>query len=512
VVGALSGVELQTLAFETLRLGRDVERAWTVVPYLLALLAAFAAPWFRRASWWTGLGLTIAASAGLFVLSVGVQAVVPLSADVTPPVIALWLAYGWGLLARLEVLAEELYKRTMEVRDRNAMLSAVLRENADGVLILDDRLRVKLINPAACRLLHTSEKTAIGRPGRDVLPLPDLEEMFQLDLLDDTGSRSFETQLPRKGVDDEPMPIEITVGSGAFSPGIGRFERRREVRHVHFVVFRDITERRQAQEALILAAEKASEADRAKSEFIANVSHELRTPLNAIIGFSEILRKQMFGELGAPQYIEYAEDINLSGQHLLDLINDVLLVSKIESGGHDLKERKLDVAMVAEASLRIVRGYPKAASLNFVTDIPEKLPSLNADERAFRQILLNVLSNAVKFTPAGGRVHLGIRVESLGDLAITVTDTGIGIPAEKVSQVTSPFFQVDGAMHRQFAGTGLGLNIVAKLAALHGAKLEIESREGVGTAVSVRFPPARVISSENVVRLDLAAKDRRKQS
>ena len=236
------------------------------------------------------------------------------------------------------------------------------------------------------------------------------------------------------------------------------------------------------------AAEKtrAESANRSKSEFLANMSHELRTPLNAIIGFSEMMETQMFGELGSPKYIEYAHDIRSSGQHLLELINDILDMSKIEAGRMTLEKQPTDLGTVIEESLRLVSGRAEIASVKVVNEVGE-LPRIDADKRAIKQVLLNLLSNAIKFTPAGGTITVKGGAAA-GSIALSVEDTGIGIPAHALPKIGRPFEQVESQHSKKHKGTGLGLALSRSLVELHGGTLSIASTEGVGTTVTFTLP------------------------
>ena len=236
------------------------------------------------------------------------------------------------------------------------------------------------------------------------------------------------------------------------------------------------------------AAEKtrAESANRSKSEFLANMSHELRTPLNAIIGFSQIMEGGMFGPLGAPKYEEYARDIHSSGQHLLELINDILDMSKIEAGRMTLEKQPTDLAKVIDESLRLVSGRAEIASVK-VIDNSHDLPTVEADKRAIKQVLLNLLSNAIKFTPAGGTIEIE-SVTQPGLVAITVADSGIGIPAHALPKIGRPFEQVESQHSKKHKGTGLGLALSRSLVEMHGGTLKIESTEGVGTQVTFTLP------------------------
>jgi len=233
-------------------------------------------------------------------------------------------------------------------------------------------------------------------------------------------------------------------------------------------------------------------ANRAKSEFLANMSHELRTPLNAVIGFSDIIKHQMFGDVGSPTYLDYAGHIKDSGEHLLNLINDILDVSAIEAGKLELREEAVSIAGLSETSLRLVHERARKKELKMVSDLSADLPDLVADERRIKQVMINLLSNAVKFTQRGGEVLLNAHMDAQRGMIVAVKDTGIGIAAEDIPKVLSPFGQVDSSLSREYEGTGLGLHLARTLMEMHGGSLAIESAPGVGTTVRCYFPAARI--------------------
>ncbi|WP_293336048.1 PAS domain S-box protein [Parvibaculum sp.] len=254
----------------------------------------------------------------------------------------------------------------------------------------------------------------------------------------------------------------------------------------------DITDIQKVTEELRAARNKAEYANRTKSQFLANMSHELRTPLNAIIGFSELMATDVMGPMEASQYQAYAKDINDSGQHLLAIVNDILDLNRIEVGVTELEETEVDVEELGQFCMKTVEGRARAAQLDLVR-LPVAYPvTLHADKRLVRQILLNLLSNAIKFTPAGGTVSLAAELAEDGALVFSVEDTGIGIAVEDIARVTEPFIQVENHMSRRFDGVGLGLALTKQFIELHGGVMSIESTEGKGTRVDIRFPPERV--------------------
>jgi signal transduction histidine kinase len=252
----------------------------------------------------------------------------------------------------------------------------------------------------------------------------------------------------------------------------------------------DATNRIRTEENLREAKDQAEVANRAKSEFLANVSHELRTPLNAILGFSEIMQLEMFGPLGAPQYQDYAKDVHDSGALLLDIINDILDLSKIEAGRMELFPEAVEAHDVFEACLRLVIGRAQANGVTLQSDLPPDLPKIRVDPRAVRQMLTNLLTNAVKFTPKGGRVTLSARADA-DQVELRVADTGIGIAAKDIAKVLEPFGQADNPHSRRQQGTGLGLPIVKALVEQSGGSFRLDSRLDAGTTITLRLPAAK---------------------
>lgn len=256
-------------------------------------------------------------------------------------------------------------------------------------------------------------------------------------------------------------------------------------------------------EVLRRAKEAAEAASRAKTEFLATVSHELRTPLNAIIGFSELMIRGVLGPVGNPQYCEYLEDIHQSGTHLLSIINDILDFSKAEASKLELHESEVDVSQVVIALTRLLGPRARDAGLELHDRIPPDLPHLWCDERKLKQMLLNLLTNAVKFTPRGGTIEVDAGCDQTG-LTISVRDTGIGIAKADLVRVLQPFVQADNELSRRHEGTGLGLTLVNSMISMHGGDFHLESEIGNGTAAILKFPPERIGSVSPPELKDLA--------
>jgi len=323
---------------------------------------------------------------------------------------------------------------------------------------------------------------------------------------DELIGRSLEEALHIVGLTDPRIPalapgavLEATVLTA------GRGERNIRISHrplLHLCtgggdrafaawVFEDATGSRRVEQALQSARDQAVVASRAKTEFLANMSHELRTPLNAIIGFSEIMRAELFGALGSAKYKEYVKNIQTSGEHLLAVIGEVLDISKVEAGHYVLEEQVINLSAVVQDICLLESDQAERAGVKLMQEVAAREMPLQADERALKQILLNLLSNSFKFTPSGGMVTCRALYLPTGGIAIEVQDTGIGIPEDHLHRVLDPFIQVRDRHARKTTGTGLGLSLVRVLAELHGGRVTVNSQPGRGTAIRVSLPPWR---------------------
>jgi len=239
------------------------------------------------------------------------------------------------------------------------------------------------------------------------------------------------------------------------------------------------------------ALDSAAMANQAKSQFLATMSHELRTPLNAVIGFSDMMATEIFGPLGDKRYRAYVEDIRSSGAHLLELINDILDLSRLDAG-QKLDEEEMELSALIHETVRMMKANADAAELTLEERIAGGLPRVRADRRRLRQVLINVLSNAMKFTPAKGHITLSAFRQD-AQVAICVRDTGIGIAKEDMHRAFEHFGQIDSALSRKYEGAGLGLPIAKKLIEAHGGRIELASEPRAGTAVTISLPAERLI-------------------
>lgn len=309
--------------------------------------------------------------------------------------------------------------------------------------------------------------------------------------------RDSEDRIRRKNTALEQEIVEREYAEAALQEIRQSLEQRVEER----------TAQLQANErSLRKARDEAEAANRAKSEFLAAMSHELRTPLNAIIGFSDIIKNETFGPIGSTKYFDYTSDINASGLHLLELINDILDLSKVESGTATLEIETVGIPTLVRSIASLVSQRAEEKEIAFTIDVPENLPEIVADERKLKQIFLNLLSNAVKFTDPGGGVTFSARCEADQGHVFRIADTGIGMASEDIPHALAKFGQVDSDLNRKYEGTGLGLPLTKAFVELHGGTLDLQSAAGIGTTATVRFTPERVAAplSTQPVRDSLA--------
>ncbi len=363
----------------------------------------------------------------------------------------------------------------------------------DGFAMFDAEGRLLLCN-TRFRDLHALgwEAPLAGRTHEDILRAF-MAENSELHVRD-ASEAWLEKQLARHKSARSGFEVELAEGT------VVRVSQRRTRDGGLVCVYADVTELHQRQQDLLVAKEEAEAARRSMSGFLANMSHELRTPLNAIIGFSSMMKDEMIGPLGDKAYKSYANDIHASGSLLLDIINDVLDVSKIEAGKHRIEEDCVPVGQLLNSCLRLIGTRASTAGLALGSHSDVGALELRADPRALKQILLNLLSNAVKFTPEGGRIDLAAHLDENGDFLFQVSDDGIGMATEEIPRALAVFGQIESDLASRHQGTGLGLPLAQRLTEMHGGSLELESAPGRGTTVTVRLPAARILGLDPVTR------------
>lgn len=395
---------------------------------------------------------------------------------------------GFATLLRQQELYDEL-KREVGVRQEAEQAVRATEESFQSIfyaaplpisLVDPATFHVMQANMAALKLFGIEEDDVAGLDVRQLFLEEDLSGRLDRQILTGRAGSPFELSMKRM----DGSTIHVLVSAATL-----HFQGRRAM----LIGIQDVTARRKEAEALRDARDQATAASRSKSEFLANMSHELRTPLNAIIGFSEALERELFGPVGNPRYREYAEDIHNSGVHLLSLINDILDLSKIEAGHFKLHEDETELDHVIESATRIVRHRAQQANIDIECRMPEPPIVVVVDERALKQILINLVSNAVKFSPDGSAISISGQLTAKY-LRISVTDQGAGIAEDDIPRALTPFTQLDGSLSRQHEGTGLGLPLAKHLTELHGGTLSIESEPGKGTTVHVDLPLSRVVN------------------
>jgi cell cycle sensor histidine kinase DivJ len=366
----------------------------------------------------------------------------------------------------------------------NAM-DLITRHSADG--------RIRFASPSAQALLDRTPQEMIGAAPSALVHPDDLKVTQTAFVEASYFARSSSAEVRMKKRDGTYVWVEIRCRPASPVQGVAA-----DI----VAVTRDISERKIHEQALIEARDAAEEASSAKSRFLANMSHELRTPLNAIIGFSEVMTHEMFGPVGSARYLEYSRLIHESGGHLLELINGILDMSKIEAGKFELFEEMFDLEETAEIAIRFVKLQAERSGVALKLSVAPGARHAFADKRAIKQVLINLLTNGVKFTPRGGTVTVRAARAARG-LEITVADTGVGISAKDLERLGKPFEQVEGEHVRSKEGTGLGLALVNALAQMHGGEAELHSTLGEGTTVVVHLPFAAVgENGERMARRD----------
>ena len=424
-------------------------------------------------------------------------------------------------VGELEHAEAECRRVEAALRERKALFSLIVEIAKDAIVCVDSTQRIVLFNRGAEAIFGHESEAAIGQPLAMLLPeryrdahSAYLETFKASEELARFMSGRAEIQGLHKDGTEFPAEASISAfqldGERYFAAVLRDVTERKEAEETmrrneehlraYLLELQDTRDQFEAQgielvglcEDLAQARDAAVFANHAKSQFLAHMSHEIRTPLNAILGFSEIVGDELLGPVSPPKYREYAQDIHTSGRHLLELINDILDLAKIEAGKLEIHDGDVDVAHAVASSLRFVKERAANAGISLKTEIAADLPVLRADERMAKQMLINLLTNAVKFTGKGGEVTVLAAFDGRGALRLSVRDTGVGIAAEDIPRIMESFGQVGNTRAGVTEGTGLGLPLVKAMIEMHGGTLELDSEVDVGTTVTIRFPPERI--------------------
>ena len=457
-----------------------------LIPWMVAVPLEAALATDRRIVAWAagvaGLGLTILGLGEWFGY---MQA--PHALSLSPILLAFIGAMtATAYCAALAVMVQLVHKRSETAIRAGEERYRLLAENAtDMITRHDEKGRVVFASLGAQQLFGEPAQKMIG------------DGLFERVHVADRPA--YLTALSRCHANGEPIAVEFRVRrAGAAGPARYvwvemrcRPMRPQDTTAVErpsiVAVTRDVSDRKAQEAELTRTRDEAESASRAKTQFLANMSHELRTPLNAVIGFSEILNRELFGALGEARYRDYARLIHESGEHLLNVVNDILDISKIEAGKFKIVKEPFEVASLVKSCCDLMRHTAEQRSLSLIVDVAPGIPELPADKRACKQMLLNVISNAIKFTDPGGWVRVSARVEG-ESVELAVADNGIGIAEADLPKLGNPFVQANNSYDRSYDGAGLGLSVVKGLARLHGGQLELASTLGQGTTAAILLP------------------------
>ncbi|WP_457663856.1 ATP-binding protein [Sinorhizobium medicae] len=378
--------------------------------------------------------------------------------------------------------AAEASRLRMEIDE----LRSILETATDGVVVLGQEGDIRTMNRSASALFDYDEAEMRGKPFATLFAHESQKAV--IDYLHGLAGHGVASVLNdgREVIGREAaggfIPLFMTIGRLSSSNG-------------YCAVIRDITQWKRTEEELRNAKRAAETANAHKTEFLARVSHEIRTPLNAIIGFSDMMASEHFGPIGHPRYIEYAGDIGRSGRHVLDIVNDLLDISKIEAGEMDLDFGAVDLNEAVSEAVSLVQPQANSQRVIIRTSLSGSVPEVVADDRSIKQIALNILANAIRFTPSGGQIVVSTSYEANGSVILRIRDTGIGMTRNELDQAMKPFRQVTTGGRKRGDGTGLGLPLTKAMTEANRAQFAITSAPNEGTLVEVSFPSQRVLAN-----------------
>lgn len=387
------------------------------------------------------------------------------------------------IIGHLDVADQSILQRERD--DATSLLTSIFEVSEIGIVVTDHNRRIVRVNDSFVRIYGWSRDDLINADMVDFVTPDEREIAYK-------NHDEFITKGVRSAGEMKMIRKDGSIANALYTTATIELSQKRRFQ---VTTVMDITLRKQMEVSLRLAKEQADTANRAKSAFLANMSHELRTPMNAIIGFSEMMIKETFGPLGNEKYAEYLTDVHTSAGHLLEIINEVLDMSKIEAGRIELDESEVSMTELIKSVLRMMESRVFGKGLKMHEDIAENLPYIFVDQRLMRQVLINLVTNAVKFSNSGGNIYLTARTLERNVMEIVVKDEGIGIPEDKLEQAMEPFGQVsDKAENSGQQGTGLGLPLAKAMVELHQGAMQLESAEGQGTTVTFRLPPNRMLT------------------
>ncbi|HEY9163996.1 MAG TPA: MHYT domain-containing protein [Magnetovibrio sp.] len=412
------------------------------------------------------------------VLAIGIGTV-----SITMVAFALVAAVVGRYLETIATLKHEILER-QRAQSQLSKLSRAVEQSSAGVLITDLDGVIEYVNPKFTTMTGYSAEEAIGQRPNILKSGHMSDDDYALLWQTITSGQEWRGEMRNKRKDGSLYWDFSSISTVRDTDGTP----------INFLgIKEDITETKAAMEALQLAKEDAEYANHVKSQFLASMSHELRTPLNAIIGFSQMIMTELFGPLGSHKYMEYLRDIHDSGAHLLELITDILDMSKIESGTMELHEVDVEISYLADSCRKLVQKRAQDKNITLTADLPSPSPVLRGDSVRIKQILINLLTNAVKYTPEGGDIAILCSISADGGLDLTVVDTGIGMAPDDIPRALEPFAQFSDIMTNPREGVGLGLYLTRNLVETHGGSLSITSQLGQGTTVTAHFPASRVV-------------------
>lgn len=412
------------------------------------------------------------------------------------PVIAMMHSMKWrdrsALMMSFSPISIEVFEEETEedtesetLKVKISDLSSILETATDGVVIIDHDSKIQSLNASASALFDYDADEIIGEPFAVLFA-----SESQNAIIDYVGAMAGHgvasilndgREVIGRVSSGGTLPLSMTMGRLSGSDG-------------YCAVLRDISQSKHAEAELRTAKSQAESANAHKTDFLARVSHEIRTPLNAIIGFSDLISQERFGPVGHPRYIEYSHDIGKSGRHVLDIVNDLLDISKIEAGQQEMDFQSVSLNDEVTETLSLLQQIANENRVIVRSSLPTDVPAVVADKRSIKQILINILSNSIRFTPAGGQIVVSCSLEPQGNVLLRIRDNGVGMSRAELDRAMQPFGQVGQETRQRGEGTGLGLPLTRAMTEANRAKFDIVSAPGEGTLVTINFPPQRVLT------------------